>query len=41
VLGGKRAVAVETEKGRRIRQVERTLGRKSLEMEILKNVLGG
>ena len=32
--------AAETEKDRRIRQLERTLGRKSLEIEILKNVVG-
>ncbi len=39
-LGGKSAAADETEKDRRIRQLERTLGRKSLEIEILKNVVG-
>jgi len=39
-LGGKSAAAAETEKDRRIRQLERTLGRKSLEIEILKNVGG-
>ena len=39
-LGGRSAAAVETEKDRRIRQLERTLGRKSLEIEILKNVVG-
>lgn len=38
-LGG-RSAAAETEKDRRIRQLERTLGRKSLEIEILKNVVG-
>ena len=38
-LGGKRVTA-DTEKDQRIRQLERTLGRKSLEIEILKNVLG-
>ncbi len=38
-LGGKRGVA-DSEKDQRIRQLERTLGRKSLEIEILKNVLG-
>jgi len=38
-LGGKSAAA-ETEKDQRIRQLERTLGRKSLEIEILKNVVG-
>ena len=37
-LGGKSAAAAETEKDHRIRQLERTLGRKSLEIEILKNV---
>jgi transposase len=39
-LGGKSAAFAETEKDRRIRQLERTLGRKSLEIEILKNVVG-
>jgi transposase len=39
-LGGKSAAAAETEKDQRIRQLERTLGRKSLEIEILKNVVG-
>jgi transposase len=39
-LGGKSAAAGETEKDQRIRQLERTLGRKSLEIEILKNVVG-
>jgi transposase len=39
-LGGKSAAAAESEKDRRIRQLERTLGRKSLEIEILKNVVG-
>lgn len=39
-LNGKTTVAAETDKDRRIRQLERTLGRKSLEIEILKNVLG-
>jgi len=39
-LGGKSAAAVESEKDRRIRQLERTLGRKSLEIEILRNVVG-
>ena len=38
-LGGRSAAAAETEKDRRIRQLERTLGRKSLEIEILKNVV--
>jgi len=32
--------AAETEKDRPIRQLERTLGRKSLEIEILKSVVG-
>jgi transposase len=40
VLGGRSAAAAETEKDHRIRQLERTLGRKSLEIEILKNVVG-
>jgi transposase len=39
-LGGKSAAASESEKDQRIRQLERTLGRKSLEIEILKNVVG-
>jgi len=39
-LGGKSAAAAETEKDQRIRQLERTLRRKSLEIEILKNVVG-
>src|SRR3981081_4248486 len=39
-LGGKSAAAAETEKDHRIRQLERTLGRKALEIEILKNVVG-
>jgi transposase len=39
-LGGRSAAAGETEKDQRIRQLERTLGRKSLEIEILKNVVG-
>jgi transposase len=39
-LGGKSAAFAETEKDRRIRQLERTLGRKSLDIEILKNVVG-
>ena len=39
-LGGRSAAAVENEKDRRIRQLERSLGRKALEIEILKNVLG-
>ena len=40
-LGGRSAAAAETEKDHRIRQLERTLGQKSLEIEILKNVVGG
>ena len=39
-LGGRSAAAAETEKDHRIRQLERTLGRKALEIEILKNVVG-
>jgi len=39
-LVGKSAAAVETEKDPRIRQSERTLGRKSLEIKILENVVG-
>jgi transposase len=39
-LGGRSAAAAETEKDHRIRQLERTLGRKALEIEILKNVAG-
>jgi transposase-like protein len=39
-LGGKSAAAVENEKDRRIRQLERSLGRKALEVEILRNVVG-
>jgi transposase len=38
-LGGS-AAAAETGKNNRIRQLERTLGRKWLEIEILKNVVG-
>ena len=38
--GEKSAAAAETEKDHRIRQLERTLGRKALEIEILKNVVG-
>src|SRR5258707_14840856 len=34
-LGGRSAAAAETEKDHRIRQLERALGRKSLEIEIL------
>jgi transposase len=39
-LGGRSAAAAEGEKERRIRQLERSLGRKALEIEILKNVVG-
>jgi transposase len=39
-LEGRNAAAVENEKDRRIRQLERTLGWKSLKIEILKNVVG-
>ncbi|MEK7281185.1 MAG: transposase [Chloroflexota bacterium] len=39
-LGGKSAAVADTEKERRIRQLERSLGRKALEVEVLKNVLG-
>ena len=39
-LGGRSAAAAETEKDHGIRQLERTLGRKSLEIEILKKFLG-
>ena len=38
-LGGQSAAAVEGEKDRRIRQLERSLGRKTLEVEVLKNVV--
>ena len=38
-LGGKSASAVESEKDRHIRQLERSLGRKTLEVEVLKNVV--
>jgi len=38
-LGGKSAAAADGEKERRIRQLERSLGRKTLEVEILKNVV--
>jgi transposase-like protein len=38
-LGGKRCPA-GTQKDHRTRQLERTLGRKALEIEILKNVVG-
>ena len=40
VQEGISAAAGETEKDQRTRQLERTLGRKSLEIEILKNVVG-
>ena len=39
-LGGRSVAAVENEKDRRIRQLERSLGRKALEIDILKNVVG-
>ena len=39
-LAGKNPAAADSEKDQRIRQLERTLGRKSLEIELLKNVLG-
>lgn len=39
-LGGRSAAAAESEKARCIRQLERSLGRKALEIEILKNVVG-
>ncbi len=38
-LGGKSAAAAESEKERRIRQLEGSLGRKTLEVEVLKNVV--
>jgi hypothetical protein len=38
--GRKSAAAAETEKDCHIRQLERTLGRKLLEIEILKDVVG-
>ncbi len=38
-LGGKSAATAENEQERRIRQLERSLGRKTLEVEILKNVV--
>ncbi len=37
-LGGQSAAATESAKDRRIRQLERSLGRKTLEIEVLKNV---
>jgi transposase-like protein len=39
-LGGRSSAAAENEKDRRIRQLERSLGGKALEVEILKNVVG-
>jgi len=40
-LGGRSAAErPDAEQAKRIRQLERTLGRKSLEIEILKNVVG-
>src|ERR1700751_1280044 len=39
-LGGRSAAAAESEKDRRIRQLERPLGRKWLEIEIRKNGVG-
>jgi hypothetical protein len=39
-VGGKSAATVETERNRRIPQLERTPGRKLLETEILRNVVG-
>ncbi len=40
-LGGRSAAEQpDAEQAKRIRQLERTLGRKSLEIEILKNVVG-
>jgi hypothetical protein len=36
---GRSAAAAESEKERRIRQPERILGQKSLEIELLKNVV--
>ena len=39
-LEGRSAAAVENEKDRRIQQLERSLGWKALETEILKNVVG-
>lgn len=38
-LGGKSAAAIESEKDQHIRQLERSLGRKTLEVEVLKNVV--
>jgi transposase-like protein len=39
-FGRRSGAAAETEKDHRIRQSERTLGPKALEIEILKNVVG-
>jgi hypothetical protein len=39
-LGGEALPPRRPRKDHRIRQLERTLGRKSLEIEILKNVVG-
>ena len=40
-LGGRRAAGgVDEEQAKRVKQLERALGRKQLEIEILKNVLG-
>jgi len=38
---GEGAAAAETENDHSIRQLDRTPGRKSLEIEILRNVVGG
>ena len=40
-LGGRSAAGgVDEEQSKRVKQLERALGRKQLEIEILKNVLG-
>jgi transposase-like protein len=40
-LGGRSAAGgVDEEQTKRVKQLERTLGRKQLEIEILRNVLG-
>ena len=39
-LGEKRDRRCDEEQARRVQQLERALGRKQLEIEILKNVLG-
>jgi hypothetical protein len=39
-LGWKGAAAVESERDRQIQQLERSLGSRSLEIEILRNVVG-